>query len=57
MAKIPDTYRFNHVPEFPPRRLEPDIDPDEEEVEELSPEEQRDEIVQEIMKRSGNAPS
>ena len=33
------------------------IDPDEEEVEELSPEEQRDKIVQEIMKRSGNAPS
>ena len=57
MPEIPDIYRLNHVPKFPPRRLEPDIDPDDEEVEELSPEEQRDEIVQEIMKRRGKAPS
>ena len=27
MAKIPDTYRNNIYPEFPERKLQPDIDP------------------------------
>ena len=57
MAKIPDTYRNNIYPEFPPRKMQPDIDPDDEEVEELTPKEQRAEILEELMRQSGNAPS
>ena len=57
MAKIPDVYRNNIYPEFPPRKMQPDIDPDDEEVEELTPKEQRAEILEELMRQSGNAPS
>ena len=57
MPEIPDIYRLNHVPKFPPRRLEPDIDPDDEEVEELTPKDQRAKILEELMKRSPKAPS
>ena len=37
--------------------MQPDIDPDDEEVEELTPKEQRAEILEELMRQSGNAPS
>ncbi len=57
MAKIPDVYRNNIYPEFPPRKLQPDIDPDDEEVEELTPKDQRAKILEELMKRSPKGPS
>ena len=57
MAKIPDTYRNNIYPEFPPRKMQPDIDPDDEEVEELTPKDQRAKILEELMKRSPKGPS
>ena len=57
MAEIPDTYRINVYPEFPERKLQPEVDPEAEEVEELTPKEQRAKILEELMKQSGNAPS
>ena len=57
MAEIPDTYRNIVYPEFPERKLQPEVDPEAEEVEELTPKEQRAKILEELMKQSGNAPS